>query len=230
MEKQIVTLEDYDFLRRVASVQDALALSAADPVVLRRISDGGDQEMTVQGGMYYDMCENEARALETMTRRLEVGREDILGQFRFHRRCRDYFLEMDGSIISDDRDSFSAACGELCEDFLGYLQLVERHKKRLEENGFLEYPSCPSMTPFYVLNYHSIANLGFNEAFTYEGAQTGIQEIQERITGFRIRQEKLSYISLPLDVQHGAGLYSDSFRTNLRTNKQLLERLGVELD
>jgi len=229
MEEQEVSRGDYEFLWRIMSLQHALVSSAADPVVLRKVREGADFDMAVFSGMYYDCCENEARAKETVRKRVDVAEEDIRGHFRLHKSCLDSFLAMDGAIITDDREVFSEKCGELCESVSEYVELVKTHKQRLD-TGFLIYPTCPPGHFFHVLNGPYVKNCALNEYESHLLATNGIKSIQEQIIDFKIRQEQLPYIALPLDEQQGAGLLLDHFSKNLATNKLLLKRVGLELE
>jgi hypothetical protein len=211
------------------SVQYALVSSSAGPVVLRRMKEGADFEMSPYGGMFYDACEEEETAHATMARRLETAEQDIREHFDFHRKSLDNFLEMDGAIIANDRGIFAENCGRMCKGFLKYLRLVKQHQRRLGNRSFLEYPSCLPGHYFYVLNGSSIGTCHFNRQLNSFGAESGIMAMQEQTADFRKRTEKLPYISLPLGSQDGAGLLLPDFKRNLTWNKQLLERIGLKL-
>jgi len=229
MEKQEVTKEDYGFLLKLMSVQHALVSSSADPVVLRKVSEGANFQMNTFGGIFYDCSENEEIALATMRKRIEEAGQDIRAHFDFHRKSLDNFLEMDGALIANDREIFAENCEIMCNRLLGYLNLVKKHQARLGEGSFLEYPSCPSGHYFHVLNGPFVAMCYFNRQLTSFGAEMGINSIRGEILDFKIRQEKLPYIHLPLNEQQGAGLLLEDFKKNLVWNKQLLEGLGMEL-
>jgi len=229
MEKQEVTKEDYRFLLGIMSVQYSLVSSSADPVVLRKVKEGADFEMSSHGGMFYDCSENEEIALATMERRIKAAEQDIRVHFDFHRKSLDNFLEMDGALIADDRGIFAENCEIMCNRFLRYLELVKGHQGRLGKESFLEYPSCPSGHYFHVLNGPFVSMCYFNRQMTPFGAENGIRILQRQIVDFKIRQEKLPYIHLPLHEQQGSGLLLPDFKKNLVWNKQLLERLGLTL-
>lgn len=230
MEKQIVTEKDYNFLWRVVSLQHALVCSAADPVVLRKVDEGADFEMTLYGGMYYDCCEKEARALETMKKRVESALEDILDHFRFHKKCIDYFSGMDNAIVLNDRVVFAENCEDACEGSLKYVDLVKKHKDKLGDNSFLEFPSCPPGHYFHVFNGLLVRSCYFNRQLTSSEAQSSIEKIEEDILDFKKRQVTLPYIHPPLHEQEEVGLFLPDLERNLMWNKQLLERLGVGFD
>jgi len=229
MEEQKVTKEDYDFLWRIVSLQHALVSSSADPVVLRTIKEGADFEMTVYGGMYYDVCRNEKLAVSTVRKRIELEESDIRQRFKFHKKALEYFLEMDRAIISGDRGLFSDNCEVLCKDSLEYFALVKDHKERLRESSFLVYPFCHPGHYFHVLNGPFVKTCDFNPYESYLQGTSGVQDITEKIPDFKIRQDKLPYVHLPLNEQEGAGLSDINFKNNLATNKLLLERAGLDL-
>ena len=229
MEKQEVTREDYEFLWEINSLQHALISSSADPVVLRSVEEGADFDMNYFGGMYFDACEDREKAKETMLERVKSSEKDIREHFRLHKVCLDSLLAMDGAIITNDREEFAENCQNLCESALEYVEVVKTHKDRLREKNFLIYPCCPPGHLFHILNGSYVKNCSFNEFEIYSSAEIGIKKIQEQIIDFKIKSEKLPHIALPLNEQEGAGLLDDNFRGILRINKQLLERVGLNL-
>jgi hypothetical protein len=227
-ENQEVLFGDYTFLWRIASLQSALVISSANPVGIWRTEDGADFEM-VPPGMYYDCCGSEGKALVTMKERIKLAEKDLEKHFKLHKICSDNFLDMDGAIVADDRSEFSSSCTMVYENVKEYLGLVKEHHQKLGNDGFLFYPFCVPGHYFHILNYERITPYSFNKRKTYGGASEDLDNIQKEIIDFRIRDHELPYLHLPLNDQDGAGLFNFNFKIHLRTNKNLLEKAGLDL-
>lgn len=227
--EQKVLFEDYLILWRLSSLQHALIVSASNPVGIWKTTEGADFEIN-HPGMYYDCCGDEGRALATMRKRIELGEGDIRQHFRLHKNCLDLFLKMDGAIITDDREEFADSLTQVCENVFVYLDLARGHEERLKMDSFLAYPYCVPGHYFHILNHNKIGPCYFNKNHSYEGATTDLDNVLEKITDFKIRQEKLPYISLPLNEQSGAGFVDPDFKTHLIITKNLLGKVGLQLE
>ncbi len=227
-EKQKVLSEDYLFLWRVMSLQRSLILSSTNPVGIWKTEDGAYFEIGYPG-MYYDCCEDEAKAVSVVKERIRLAEGDIREHFKIHKSCLDNFLEMDGAIIIDNREDFTNYLLEVCEKVLDYISLVKNHQQNLGSKSFLVYPFCIPGYYFHILNYERVAPCSFNEERAYDGAVNDLEKISEIIVGFRTKPEKIPYINLPFNEQDGAGLLLPDFRKHLATNKLLLEIAGLNL-
>lgn len=227
MEQQ-VTDTDFEFLAKVSALQHALIVSSTCPVTVWKGEEGGIGRGYLLA-MYYDCTEDEKKGLQVMEKRIRAAREDILGHFRLHKSALEGFLDMDGAIITNDRTSFADSCNMVCEKVKEYAELIERHETRLRGGRFLRYPSCPPGHYFHIWHGNRVKELRFNPNETHSGTLTNLDSIQRELTDFKIRQEKLPYISMPFAPDEGAGLYNSSFRQNLSTTQLLLKRAGLDV-
>lgn len=230
MIEQHVCKEDFNFLAQVAALQKALISSSVSPVVLWKIEDGGFGT-EYNSAIYYDCAHEEEKGLAVVRKRIEISEEDIKKHLIFHKSALELFLDMDDAIVTNDRTSFSEACSKVCDDTDKYAQLVNEHYLcRTSRGKFLVYPSCPRGHYFHIWQGKRVCLLDFNRYGTGIGMSKGIEEIRERLSNFKIRREKLPYISMPVNGDNNAGLYDANFRQNLSTTQLLLERAGLKLE
>ena len=93
---------DFNFLRRLTSLYEALTISATDPVVVMNHVEFGKGE-TASVNMYYDAFGDgdieELQIAETvMLRRIETGRDDILMHDRYNRLFLELFDNLDENM------------------------------------------------------------------------------------------------------------------------------------
>ena len=225
--KQEVLDEEFDFLARLAALQQALVFSSTSPVTIWRTEEGGLGNQLL--AMYYDCVEDEEAGLAIVKRRIGVAGEEIREHFILHRSALRNCLKMDRAIVDNKRANFASACEELCRNVADCSSLVTRHLERLGRiKSFLNYPYCPPGHHFHILGGNLVRELEFNPQRSYFGVMSeGIPPIKERLAGFRERKESLPRISYPFSSDSGAGFYDTDFEGHLSTNKLLLERAGM---
>jgi hypothetical protein len=225
MEQNVLD-EDFDFLARLAALQQALIFSSTCPVTIWRAEEGGLGNQLL--AMYYDCVEDEETGLAIVKRRIGEAREEIRGHFRLHKSALTNFLKMDRAIVDNSRQAFANACVRLCRNVVDYASLAREHLDRLGIESFLSYPYCPSGHYFHILGGNLVRELEFNPAISYFGViDRGIPPIKERLAGFKARTARLPRISYPFPGDSSAGFYDTDFGQHLSTNKLLLERAGM---
>ena len=225
--RQQVNDEDFEFLAVLAGMQKALISSCVSPVVIWRQEEGGHGNRGL--AMYYDCVDAEKAGLEVMKGRIRDARDDILRHVDFHKAALEAFVDMDGAMLVNNRQTFSAACSRVCEKTREYANLVMEHGTRNFGNEFLTYPSCPRGHYFHIWQGNLVSELGFNPEHSELGVQGGLKSIQEGLTDFRIRTDKLPYVAMPFAADDGAGFYDSNFRQALSTTLLLLERAGLKI-
>lgn len=228
-DKQQVNNEDFRFLARLAGMQKALISSCVSPVVIWKPEEGGRGDCS--HAEYYDCIDDEATGLRVMKGRIEAARGDILKHVEFHKAALEAFVDMDGAILANGRDEFVAACSQVCEKTREYTTLVRNHRTGCAGRAFLVQPSCSGGHYFHIWQGgNPIRELKFNPEHSELGVGVGLRAIEERLTNFRIRPDKLPYITMPFAADDGAGFYDGNFRQVLSTTLLLLERAGMKVD
>lgn len=228
IQNQKVTQSDYEFLRRINGLQQALIASSANPVCIWKITQGADFQMKAPG-MYYDCVSDERLAMATIKKRIKLAKPDIIKHYKTSKDCLDKFLDLDSAIICNDREAFAYRCEELSKTTNEYIDLVKDHKTNLKEDSFLFYPYCPPGHYFHIVNGPWMGGSYFNMKGTLNEAQKDLNEIKNSLIDFKISDKPLPYIALPLNCTDGAGLYMQDMKIGLQTNKNLLKRAGLEL-
>jgi hypothetical protein len=220
--------EEFVMFHKLASIYDALVLSAVDPVVVEDINEE-DGEIQKSPKMYYDCTEDEEFGLNIMRNRIVSARNDITKHYQKHKRAAEIFYNLQETMNVRNKEKFIENCTELNDTLKGLAELIKAHQTKLEENSFLNYPYTISGRYFHIIQGNRMCELCFNSQTNYLG-----MEIESKIFLEHIEDFKNVFTQMPcadfLPKDSGEGLIDSSLRARLELNKQLLEGAGLELE
>ena len=231
MRKQIVTQEDYHFLKDVISLEIAFISSVLNPLVVRTVGEGADFEMADHAGIFYYACQDEAKATATVRKRLEHA-DDLREHVFHHQQVANLLFEMDKATLNDDRAVFSENTEEMCEQAREYIELIRQHQERLNGGSFLTYPTYFGASVFQIVGGPpTIEAYLFNRAQNLEGALIDIDKIGDHLLEFKIRPETIPHPNFyKTQYTPEAGVFEKRYQDNLQVLRAQLKHLGLELD
>ena len=225
---------DFKFLRKLASLYEALTYSAIDPVVIKNITEIGENK--IEMGMFYDAFgEASFEDLETansiMMKRIERASNDIKKHDDYHKEFLRLFYDIDEFVNRNDRNKVAEASRNLCQRVKYYVcKIVEPHISRLQENNFLYPPSCIRDYAFYIPNAKLVGSLVFNRQQTIYGAEVYLNKIIMLSQNFSEIKEKIPIDKIATQCDLSEGIMDTSLRGRYELNKELLRRIGFDLD
>jgi len=226
-----ISESDFDFLRRLSSLYDALTYSATDPVVIIDVAEVGKFRIPI--GMFYDVYgdgynDDLAIAEEIMRRRIATASDDIKKHHKYHKNFVRLFYDVDEALNVKRMNQFASKTRELCDLVGEYVKdIVIPHKESLKDDSFLGYPSCFAGYAFNISRL--LGHLVFNNDQTFEGVEEDLLFIDGYINSFNIN--KYPSLDIKIATQHdsGEGLMDSSLRGRHELNKELLKRIGFGL-
>lgn len=217
---QKVDPQDYCFLTKVVGMQNALIVSAAEPVLISERGEG----KTI-GGFFYD-C-NEEFADQIIRNRLAMNGGVIKTHMRILSKCMDNYIAMDSALLGRARGEFVDALQETCENMKNYAEVVREHQKAV--GWFLNYPKAPSGLYFSVQGTGVSYVSSFNRGRNYDELRRELKWIEDRALDFAARNKRLPIIASGEREKKyfTAGLYDPLFQSTLLTTYKHLESMRV---
>jgi len=231
MAKQEISEEDYDLYYRMASLQHAMISNVVAPVCVWRGDEGGIESMGLPG-MYYDCCEDSEIGIAVMKKRIALAGGDIKKHYNNHFKTIAGFEMADAAIVRQDRREFGNICGKICEYSEIQSNLVCHHLARLDDEGFLTYPTAPKGASFDIVdsNRTIIPEMRFNGNGSFGSFGDDLNIIRWSIEYFVSRKGVMPYFTLPAFGKEGsAGFYDKTYGENIKTARTLLERVGIRV-
>ena len=225
-----VSETDFDFLRRLSSLYQALCISATNPIVI----DVGEMEDKVVG-MFYDAygdgdIEDLKIAEEIMRKRIEIAGYDIKKHHKYHSEFLKSFYSVDEYINTNNRMDVAETSRDLCGIVKDYvLNLIDPHTERFGEDAFLHYPFCEDRFSFYIPGTKVVGDLVFNLNATSSGAENYLRRIIRRSKDFELLEEKIPIDKIATSEDMGEGIMDTSLRGRHELNKELLKRIGFDV-
>jgi len=220
-----ITDADFELFFRLASLNQALTLSAVDPVVLDS-EDEAARNSAVFRRQFYDTFDDKEGAMETMRIRIERAEQDIRQHFIFHQSAADEFKKIGEGVDARSRLIIYEAVARLSNGILDYKDLVKSHRRRFGEDAFLTYLSCMRGHYFVIKGDNRVLELSFNPRQTCRGLIEEMCCIGSLADSFRFRQGKVPYVKID-EYETGEGLGDKSLGARLELNKELLKRAGL---
>lgn len=219
---EIVSKTDFKFLWKLSSLYEALTHSAVDPIVLNK------SEIKDFGGIYYDACDDQTKAIKIMKNRILSGKLDIMCHQKFHELFLNSFYDIDESINTNKRTKVANIASLLCVNVITYLEFVEQNHLRLGNDYFLYYPSCPPGDYFQIPNLSNriIPQLEFNPSKTKKGGRIDLTKINMIISDFKLGKDKIPSVRVASQEDTGEGIMDSSLRGRIELNNELLRRVS----
>lgn len=223
-----ISNEDYEFLFRLESLNNALTLSVTDPVVITEYIPGGDSVGEL--GTFWDCWENEDEAREIMKGRMSDAFRDIDKHIDLHRRMLNKFYSIQEAMNCQNRLRVSRETRGLCQEVSEYGDVVKDHRIRLKERAFLEYPRAQQGRLFAlpVVNPRGggrFAYLSFNPQVTKEGLEQELAIMGSLAFEFSSQARKIPSVQIG-EYDPGEGISDCSFRGRLALTEELFRRVN----